>query len=134
MTMFGLDTNVIVRLLVNDDPQQRRTVLNFAEGLGRDYTVFVSLVAIVELDWALRAKLGFSRQDVADAIGKLLQARGLVFEHHNVVIRALRLVSTANIDLADAVIASVSLQAGCRSTKTFDRKAASHIPGMELLA
>ena len=134
MTMFGVDTNVLVRLLANDDLAQRRSALDFADGLGRDYTAFVPLVAIVELDWALRSKLGFSRRDVVAAIGKLLRARGLVFEHHNVVLRALHLVSSANADFADAVIASVALQAGCRSTKTFDRKAASHIPEMELLA
>jgi predicted nucleic-acid-binding protein len=134
MIMFGLDTNVIVRLLTNDDPQQRQAALTFAEGLGRDYTAFVSLVAVVELDWALRSRLGFSRKDIVGAIGKLLQARGLVFEHHNLVVRALQLVSNDNADFADALIAARALQEGCQSTKTFDRKAASRIPGMELLA
>ncbi|MET0748107.1 MAG: type II toxin-antitoxin system VapC family toxin [Rhizobium sp.] len=134
MTTYGLDTNVVVRLLTNDNPQQRKAALAFADGLGRDYTAFISLISLLELDWALRSKLGFGRKDVVAAIRKLLQSRGLVLEHHNLVIEALRLVSTENADFADALIASRSRQEGCLSTKTFDKKAASRIPGMELLA
>ncbi|WFR94483.1 PIN domain-containing protein [Rhizobium tumorigenes] len=133
MTMYGLDTNVVIRLLTNDDPQQRRLALEFAEGLGRDYTAFVSLLTVVELDWALRSGLGFSRRDVVRAVGKLLQVRGLEFESHNLIIKALRFVSNENIDFADALISFRSEEAGCRSTKTFDKKAASRVPGMELL-
>ncbi len=134
MTMFGLDTNVIVRLLTNDEPRRRRAALDFVERLGKDYAAFVTLVTVVEVDWALRSRLGFNRRDSADAIGKLLRSRGLVFEHHDLVVKALRLVSTENADFADALIAARSLEAGCRSIKTFDKKAASSIPGMELLA
>jgi len=133
MTMFGLDTNVVVRLLTNDDPQQRAAALAFAEGLGREYTAFISLVTVVELDWALRLRLEFSRQDTARAIGRLLQVGGLVFEYHNLVVKALRLVTKENVDLAHALIAVRSVEVGCRSTKTFDKKAVSRVPGMELL-
>jgi len=134
MTVFGLDTNVVIRLLTNDDLHQRRVVLEFAEGIGRDYTAFVSLLMVVELDWALRSGLGFSRQDVVRTVDKLLQVRGLEFESHHLIIRALRVVSVEDIDFADALITFRSEEAGCRSTKTFDRKAASRVPGMELLA
>lgn len=134
MMVFGLDTNVVIRLLTNDDPHQHSLALEFAEGLGREYTGFVSLLTVVELDWALRAGLGFSRQDVVRAVDKLLQVRGLEFEAHHLIIRALRVVSAENIDLADALISFRSEQAGCRSTKTFDKNAASRVRGMELLA
>ncbi|MDP9838820.1 putative nucleic-acid-binding protein [Neorhizobium huautlense] len=134
MNMLGLDTNVVIRLLTNDDPAQRRTALRFAEGLGVDYTAYLTLVGIVELDWALRSRLGFSRQASTAAIGKLLQTRGLVIEHHDLVVKALRLATTERADFADALIAARSLDAGCVSIKTFDQKAANRVPGMELLA
>jgi len=134
MNMIGLDTNVVVRLLVNDEPIQRRAALRFAEGLGVSYTAYLTLVGIVELDWALRSRLGFSKDDTAAAIGKLLQTRGLVIEHHDLVVKALRLAADERADFADALIAVRSLQAGCASIKTFDKKAASRVPGMELLA
>ncbi|WP_137131626.1 PIN domain-containing protein [Rhizobium sp. FY34] len=134
MMLYGLDTNILVRLLVNDDPQQRRAALEFAEGLGRDYSAFVSLLTIVELDWALRSQLGFGRQDTVRALGQLLRSRGLIFEHHALVVKALRLVAEDNADLADALIAARALEAGCICVKTFDKKAAARVPGMELLA
>ncbi|MDO1582051.1 PIN domain-containing protein [Rhizobium oryzicola] len=134
MMMIGLDTNVLVRLLTNDDLRQRQAALAFAEGLGEAYIAFVSLLTLVELDWALRTRLRYSRQDVVRSISLLLQARGMVFEHHDLVAQALGLVSRKNVDFADALIAARALQAGCQSVKTFDRKAAARVPGMELLA
>ena len=93
MTMIGLDTNVVIRLLTNDEQRQRQAALRFAEGMGRDYTAFLPLIAVLELDWALRSKLGFPKENALSAIGKLLQTRGLVVEHHNLVVKALRLAS-----------------------------------------
>ncbi|TCR06512.1 putative nucleic-acid-binding protein [Neorhizobium sp. JUb45] len=132
--MIGLDTNVVIRLLTNDDPAQRRAALRFAEGLGATHTAYLTLIGIVELDWALRSRLGFSRQASMEAIGKLLQTRGLTIEHHDLVVKALRLATRGRADFAGALIAARSLDAGCTSIKTFDQKAASRVPGMELLA
>lgn len=134
MTMIWLDTNVVIRLVTNDDPVQRRGALRFAEGLGVKHTGYMTLIGIVELDWALRSRLGFSRQASMDAIGKLLQTRGLMIEHHDLVVKALRQATRERADFADALIAARSLDAGCTSIKTFDQKAASRVPGMELLA
>ncbi|WP_105383307.1 PIN domain-containing protein [Neorhizobium alkalisoli] len=134
MTVFGLDTNVVLRLFVDDDPRQRAAALKFGEGLGRDYFAFITLFGLLELDWALRSQYGFNRKHVALAIDRLLHTRGLVVENHTLVVKALRLVEKSNADLADAMIASRSLEEGCQSTKTFDVKATRKIPGMELLA
>lgn len=80
MTLLGLDTNVIVRTLVADDPQQMAVAKEFARGLGREYTAFVTLISLLELDWALRSRYGFKKKEVVLAIGKLLQTRGLVMK------------------------------------------------------
>jgi predicted nucleic-acid-binding protein len=134
MKTFGLDTNVVLRLILDDDPAQRRAALIFGAGLGREHSAFLSLISLLELDWALRSQYGFQKADVATAIGKLLHTRGLAVEHHSMVVQALRLVESSNADFADALIACRSLDVGCVSIKTFDKKAAGKIPGMELLA
>ncbi|MGK6312006.1 PIN domain-containing protein [Neorhizobium sp. DT-125] len=134
MKVFGLDTNVVLRLFVDDDPVQRAAALRFGEELGRDYSAFVTLVGLLELDWALRSQYGFSRKHVTLAIGKLLHTRGLIVENHTLVVKALRLVEQNNADLADAMIACRSQEEGCQSAKTFDVKATRKVPGMELLA
>ncbi|WP_037077015.1 PIN domain-containing protein [Neorhizobium vignae] len=134
MTVFGLDTNVVLRLFLDDDPSQRAAALKFGEGLGRGYSAFITLIGLLELDWALRSQYGFSRKHVTLAIDRLLHTRGLMVENHTLVVKALRLVEANNADFADAVIACRSLEEGCESTKTFDQKAARKVPGMELLA
>lgn len=133
MKTFGLDTNVVIRLLTEDDPAQRRAALKFGAGLGKDHLAFLPLVVILELDWALRSKLGFARADVIKAVRKLLHTRGLMVESHDLVVKVLRLVEQNNADFADAMIACRSIEDGCEAVKTVDIKAVRNVPGMELL-
>ncbi|MBP1846223.1 putative nucleic-acid-binding protein [Rhizobium petrolearium] len=133
MMIFGLDTNVILRLFIDDDPAQRAAALGFGERLGKDYSAFVTLISLLELDWALRSQYGFSKKHVTLAIDKLLHTRGLVIKNHTLVVKALRFVESNNADFADALIACRLSEEGCQSTKTFDMKAARKVPGMELL-
>ena len=133
MKTYGLDTNVVIRFLTQDDPAQRRAALRFGAGLGKDHLAFLPLVGILELDWALRSKLGFSKADVIKAVSKLLNTRGLTVEHHSLVVKVLQLVEKNNADFADAMIACRSMDEGCDAIKTFDVKAARKVPGMELL-
>ncbi|WP_075291321.1 PIN domain-containing protein [Pararhizobium arenae] len=133
MTVFGLDTNVVLRLFVDDDPVQRKAALKFGQGLGQDYSAFVTVVSLLELDWALRSQYRYEKRHVVLAIDRLLHTRGLVVEDHTLVLKALRLVEKSNADFADALIACRSIEEGCISVKTFDAKAARNIPGMERL-
>ena len=133
MKTYGLDTNVVIRLLTQDDPAQRRAALKFGERLGKDHLAFLPLVSILELDWALRSKLGFTKADVVLAVGTLLRTRGLTVENHSLVVKVLQLVENNNVDFADAMIACRAMEEGCEAIKTFDVKAAYNIPGMELL-
>ncbi|MAY60659.1 MAG: VapC toxin family PIN domain ribonuclease [Rhizobiales bacterium] len=134
MMIFGLDTNVVLRMLIDDDPRHRKLALDFGAGLGRDYTAFLTVYSLLELDWALRSQYGYDRKQVVAALKKLLRTRGLTVDEQPVVQRALTLVETENADLADALIAAKSKDHGCVSTKTFDAKAARKVPEMELLA
>lgn len=133
MMVYGVDTNILLRLVVDDDPAQRAAALKFGAGLGKDYRGFLSLLNLMEFDWALRARFGFQKKDVAEAIHKLTQVRGLDIEYQTVVIRALRAVETRNADFADALIAYRAAEEGCTATKTFDRHASKTVPEMELL-
>jgi predicted nucleic-acid-binding protein len=130
---YGIDTNLLIRMLTDDDPAQRVAALEFGRGLGRAYEGFLPLTTLLELDWALRSQLGFAKRDVIAAIRKLLHTRGLHVESHTLVLKALKLVEDNNADLADAFIALKSLDEGCETVKTFDIKAARRVPGMELL-
>lgn len=133
MKSYGLDTNVVIRLLTDDEPAQRQAALRFGERLGKDYVAFLPLIVLVELDWALRTQLGFPKPAVIGAIRMLLQTRGLTVQDHGLVVQALRLVEKQNADFADALISLSARESGCDATKTFDRRAAGRLPDMELL-
>ncbi len=134
MMQYGLDTNVLLRILISDDPQQADAARQFGAGFGKQYTGYITLISLLEMDWALRSQYGFARHDVVTAIGTLIRLRGVTVESHDLVLRALMQMEDANVDFADALIAARSLEAGCVSIKTFDKKAAARVPGMELLA
>lgn len=134
MKRVGIDTNVLLRLLVNDDPEQRAAALAFGAKLNVDHVGVVTLISLVEMDWALRTQYRYDRRQSVEAIGKIIRIRGVEIESHDVVVRALRLVGGRSADFADALIACRLNELDCETTFTFDKKAAKAVPGMELLA
>ncbi len=133
MIKVGIDTNVLLRLLVDDDERQRAAVLKFGAGIGTAYSGFITVVSLIEIDWALRTRYGFARRDSVAAIRRLLRLRGVEIQSAEAVVRSLAGVDDGNGDFADLMIAHLSLHAGCDRIVTLDKKAASKIPVMELL-
>ena len=134
MKKVGIDTNVLLRLLVDDDPVQREAVLSFGKGLGIDYIGYVTLISLVEMDWALRRQYGYSKQESVSAVQKVSQLRGVEIQSPDAVIRTIHGVENGNGDFADILIAHLCLDEGCDHVVTLDKKAAARIPVMELLA
>ncbi|SES33604.1 type II toxin-antitoxin system VapC family toxin [Rhizobium sp. NFR03] len=133
MRQYDIDTNVILRLIVNDDAEQRRLAVQLSEQLGNAFVGHLTLITLIELDWALRSRYGYVRADVVAAVNALLRVRGLSIESHDLVVSALKLMRGKS-DFADVLIALKCRDAGCEKTVTFDQTAARLIPGMELLA
>jgi predicted nucleic-acid-binding protein len=118
--MIGLDTNVVVRYLMQDDPRQSRKATQLMESLTSDDPAFVSIVTIVELVWVLESSYGLTRAQVVLALAGLLDARELRVDRAESVTQALRAYRTGNADFADALSERVSHDAGCDATLTFD--------------
>jgi predicted nucleic-acid-binding protein len=79
--MLGLDTNVVMRLLVSDDAEQTRRARKLIEqSLAREEPVLVSLLVLIESEWVLRSSYGFKRDAVLSMFRALLEARELSFE------------------------------------------------------
>lgn len=129
--MIGLDTNVVVRYLVQDDPDQSATASALIEDLTETDPGYLSLVTVVELYWVLRRAYKTGASQCADLLEGLLEARELRVDQEAVV-RAALTAAHGGLDFADAVIAELGRVAGCRSTVTFDHRAARD-GAMELL-
>lgn len=130
--MIGLDTNVLVRYLVEDDEAQASVAAALVEGLTEEQPGFASLVAMVELVWVLRRSYRIPEREVFSVLDRLLSVDGIRFERSDVVRRAMRDAVTTSTDFADALIARLGTSAGCTTTMTFDRVAAE-LDSMTLL-
>jgi predicted nucleic-acid-binding protein len=131
--VIGLDTNVLVRYIMQDDPEQSAKASLLIESLDRDRPGFISTVAVVELYWVLTASYALTGQQVAQALDAILRTKQFVVERADQVTRALRLFNQGGADFADCLIGSAATAAGCDSTMTFDVKASKHA-GMTLIS
>lgn len=131
--MIGLDTNVIVRFLVQDDDQQSPVATRQFSKLTRDNKGFVSAIVLAETSWVLTRAYRFSRGDLAAAIEGLLRSAELNIENAEAAWRALGVFQDGKaFEFADALIAETGALAGATQTVTFDRNAAAE-GGMKLL-
>lgn len=130
--MTGLDTNVLVRFMTQDDATQFAKAVRVMEALTPDQPGFISLTAITELAWVLESGYAMTRRDIAHALRRLNESLEIRVEGAVAVRKAINLYESRVIDIADCLIASSGDAAGCIHTLTFDRKAA-RIEGMRLI-
>ena len=131
--MIGLDTNVIVRYVMQDDPRQSQKASKLIESLTSEDPGFVPLVALIELVWVLTSCYDLTREQVALAVDGLLRAKEIVLERAEQVSQALRTFGATGADFADCLIERTAAAAGCGKTMTFDA-AAAKVAGMTLMA
>ncbi len=131
--MIGLDTNVVIRFLTQDDEGQSPVATRLMSRLTRDAPGFISLVVLAEIAWVLSRAYKAPRSDVAHAIEGLLRSAEIVIENAGAAWRALAVYEAArSVQFADALIAEVAAMAGASETVTFDRSAAAEA-GMRLI-
>jgi predicted nucleic-acid-binding protein len=129
--MIGLDTNVLIRYVVRDDPAQSAAAVRTMHSLAADHPGFVSLVVLTEIVWVLESAYDFKKAEILQVLETLLQSKELVVESSEMIWRSIRCFASSNADFADCVIERSGHAAGCEHTLTFDKSAAS--AGMRLL-
>ena len=131
--MIGLDTNVLVRYIMQDDEDQAMKATQLMESLKPDVPGFIPLVVTVELYWVLTSAYELSRDQITQVFEKLIVARELVIENKDQVARALRIFSISKADFPDCLIERSANAAGCTAVMTFDVKASKKC-GMTLIS
>jgi predicted nucleic-acid-binding protein len=121
--VIGLDSNVFLRWLLQDDPGQAAAADALMAMLTPARPGFVSQVTVMELAWVLRSGYGFSRTEVLEVLERLLRSEALEFDDAESVWEALVRVRDG-ADLNDALIAETFRLYGCEEAVTFDRDAA----------
>ena len=121
--MIGLDTNVLVRYLVEDDEAQSRRASKLIEkAVSEGEELFISDVVMCETVWVLSSAYRFSRPEIVDVLGNLLRARSVVFTSTDRLFRSLDAFRKGKGDFADYLIRELAKAAGAETVATFDRK------------
>ena len=130
--MIGLDTNVLVRYIAQDDSKQSPKATRLIEALTVDAPGYVSIVSVVELVWVLTGCYALTRSEICEVLETLLRTKEIIVANADTVWKALRLFKESKADFADCLIERSANEAGCNYTTTFDRDAAKHC-GMQLI-
>ena len=132
--MIGIDTNVLLRCLVNDNSEQNEIARRFLAKRNDDDPAFVSAITLAETFWVLSRQMKFASDRRISVLRTMLATDGLMFEFAG----ELELfIDSESVDVnmvADNLVHWSAKRAGCDKSVTFDKKAAMRISGMELLA
>ena len=132
--MYGLDTNVLVRYLLKDDPgQAEQARLAIENALLSGEPVMVGLLTMLETEWVLRSCAALGKNTIITVFRLLLEARDVKIEHEETLEESLYLYENHDADFADCLMAARYARLGCVSMLTFDRKAAK-LPGVVALS
>ncbi|BCH58474.1 PIN domain-containing protein [Agrobacterium vitis] len=132
--MIGIDTNILLRLTMQDDDIQTKQALALADSLTQDQPGFVNSAVLLEFIWTARRQVKMSKEELKIILSGFLDSENLVLEDENVIELTLDEMDRSSEEFADIFIALKNRELGCRTTMTFDRKAARTVPHMELLA
>jgi predicted nucleic-acid-binding protein len=122
--MIGIDTNVLVRYITQDDERQGRLARRYLETqLTMDSPGFINHVVLCELVWVFETAYRYSREQILKALQRLFESAVVRFESSQILWRALDLYQQGQ-DFSDAVLVLVNASRGCEFTLTFDKRAA----------
>jgi predicted nucleic-acid-binding protein len=117
----AVDTNVLVRYLVQDDPVQGRKAASFIENAAaNDDRILIGNIVLCEMVWVLDSAYGYSKMEIHACIEKLLQTSAFQFESKDIARAALEDYRTVKSDFADCLLGRLHKALGCEVTVTFD--------------
>ncbi|HTT38268.1 MAG TPA: type II toxin-antitoxin system VapC family toxin [Burkholderiales bacterium] len=125
--MVGLDTNVVVRYLTQDEPRQCQAVNDLFERTARSEEVafLINPIVLAEAAWVLDSVYRYARVEIANALTLLLAVRQIQVEPRQAIKWALDAFASGEADFADYLISALNREQGCEATLTFDKKAAA---------
>ena len=122
--MIALDTNVLVRYLVNDDPEQAEAARALLESLTPDSRGFICREVLVEVVWVLQRSYRFARTQIADVLIELIATDSLVVESEDDVVHAALDYRQGGVGFSDLMILRAARRSAALPLHTFDRKLA----------
>ncbi len=118
--MIGLDTNILVRYLTQDDEQQWQEAIVLIK---QNQPCFITNIVICELVWVLRGgNYSFNKDEIINTLEAMLHSSAFQFESRSTIYQALQRYKEGRADFSDYLIGAIASQAGCTETVSFDSK------------
>jgi len=128
-----IDTNLLVRYLINDDQKKADAVDNLLDrAIKGEARIIVPSVVIAELVWVLESFYQLKADVILELVEAIVNTSGLDVTDKSMVISALRLYKNRNIDFIDAWIIEFAKERGIKTIYTFDKKHFRDIEGIEI--
>jgi predicted nucleic-acid-binding protein len=119
--MIGIDTNVIIRYIVQDDPEQAKVATKLIEqSCSLDNPGYINHIVLCEIVWVLRRNYKLDKQSICQVIEQIMRTDKLMIEDIQLVRKALETFKETKADFAGCLLSQRNLQAGCRYTATLD--------------
>ncbi|MGY6707691.1 MAG: PIN domain-containing protein [Rhizobiaceae bacterium] len=131
--MIGIDTNIVVRLLLRDDEVMFQRAAALVGRTSPDDPLIVNAVVVAESLWVLERKAGVERLTARATLTGLLESEEMRVHETNPFRNWAETLSSEHRDYSDLVIAQINREIGCEFTYTLDGPAAKAVPGMQLL-
>jgi predicted nucleic-acid-binding protein len=127
--MIGLDTNVIVRYLTQDDPEQAKLANQvISNAIQKGELLWISHLTLAETTWVLERAYQLPKSQLIDILSTLLQTQDVTVEKHNIAWQALQdYKKCKKTGFVDCLIGRQNASSECRFTYTFDRTAAHEL-------
>ena len=123
--MKGIDTNVLVRYIVQDDlAQSKQATLFIEKNTADDSQIFITGIVLCEFVWVLETAYNYLKADIAHVLERILKTRQFCIHQSTLLWHCLHDYKDSNIDFADSYIAHLNATHDCEYTATFDKKAA----------
>ena len=121
--MIGLDTNVLLRLFIEDDPAQCERARRFVDAAAADESCVVNPVVLAEFAWTLARRFKRNRPEVAHLLAGVLAMDDLEIPYRRAAEGALAAFQSGKADFPDYLLSEINIELGCASTASFDRDA-----------
>lgn len=131
--MIGIDTNVLLRLVLQDDRAQSKRALTLFEQLSPEMPGFINTTVLMEFIWTARRHAKMTKDELKKILSGLLDSDNIVLQDEDVIELVLDEMEQSSEEFTDIFIAIKNRNTGCGHTVTFDKVAAGKVPGMELL-
>jgi predicted nucleic-acid-binding protein len=125
--MLGVDTNVLVRAVLDDHPQESALAKQLLRNLAKDRKLFISSYALLEMVWVLKVK-GHTRRPIYEAVLDLLDSPGIVVGNREIIINALERYINGKADFGDHLILAEGKGYEVLSLASFDKTFCKEAP------